>query len=78
MIDFLNADSNFLKSVIARSIEIQYEGVSIPAVSIEDLIILKLFSFHRQDQIDIENLIISGTPISWKYLKSNIETFQLD
>jgi len=78
MIDLIKADTDYLKRVIARRIEIDYEGVIIPVIAIEDLIILKLSSFRKQDQVDIENLLLSGTPIDWQYLEKNVKKNQLD
>lgn len=78
MIDILKADNDYLKNVVSRGLEIDYDGVAIPVVAIEDLIILKLLSFRKQDQVDIENLIQGETPIDWDYLEKHIETFQLN
>ena len=78
MLDLLKADNDYLKTVIERRIEIDYEGTVIPIISIEDLIIIKLASFRKQDQVDIENLIHSGTPIDWEYLESTIKKSHLD
>lgn len=78
MLDLLKADSDFLKSVIERRIEIDFEGTIIPVISIEDLVIIKLASFRKQDQVDIENLIHSGTPIDWAYLEATIKKLNLD
>jgi hypothetical protein len=78
VIDLMSAESDYLKSVIARSVEIEYEAVMIPVISIEDLIVLKMFSFRKQDQVDIENLLHAGTPINWEYLQKTIELSHLD
>lgn len=78
MLDLLKAESNYLKAVIGRSVEIDYEGTKIPIISIEDLIVIKLASFRKQDQVDIENLIHSGTPIDWEYLERTIKESHLD
>lgn len=78
MLDLLRADSNYLKSVIDRSIEIDYEGVVIPIIAIEDLIVVKSASFRKQDQVDIENLIQSGTPIDWECLERTVKELNLD
>jgi predicted nucleotidyltransferase len=78
MLDLLKADSDYLKAVIERRIEIDYEGTIIPIISIEDLIVIKLASFRKQDQVDIENLIQSGAGIDWGYLESTIKKSNLD
>lgn len=78
ILDLLKADNDYLKSVIKRSHEIDYEGAIIPFISIEDLIIIKLASFRKQDEIDIENLILSGTIIDWDYLEKTIKKAHLN
>ncbi len=78
MVDLIKADNNYLKSVIQRKIEVDYEGVIIPVIAIEDLIVLKMFSFRKQDQVDIENLFQSGNSIDLNYLEKTIKQFSLD
>lgn len=78
MIDFLIADTEYLKTVIERRFEFDYEGVTIPVISVEDLIILKLSSFRKQDQVDIENLVQSAPSIDWLYLEETIKESQLN
>ncbi len=78
MLDLLRADNDYLKSVIERRIEIDYEDTIIPLISIEDLIVIKLASFRKQDQVDIENLIQSGAAIDWGYLENTIKKSNLD
>jgi hypothetical protein len=78
ILDLMKADSDYLKTVIERKIEIDFEGTIIPIVSVEDLIIIKLASFRKQDQIDIENLIQSQASIDWDYLEKTIKKSHLD
>jgi len=78
ILDLLKADTDYLKSVVQRGVEIPYEGVTIPIVTAEDLIIIKLASFRKQDQVDIENVIHSGVSIDWIYLESTIKRLDLD
>ena len=78
MLDLLKADTDYLKTVIQRGIEIPYEDTIIPVIAVEDLIIIKLASFRKQDQVDIENLIQAGMPIDWEYLERNIKKSRLD
>jgi predicted nucleotidyltransferase len=77
MLDLLKADNDYLKTVIERRIEIDYESTIIPVISIEDLIVIKLASFRKQDQVDIENLIQSGGAIDWGYLENTIKKSNL-
>ena len=78
ILDLLKAGNDYLKTVIERKIEISYEDTIIPIISTEDLIIIKLASFRKQDQVDIENLIQSDTPIDWEYLEDTIKKSNLD
>lgn len=78
MIDFLKAGNDYLKSVVGRSIEIEFEAAVIPVVSLEDLIVIKLASFRKQDQADIENLIQSNPNLDWSYLEKTIKQNSLD
>ncbi len=67
-LDMLIASDKYLENVLRRRIEIEYKGVIVPVISIEDLIILKSISFRDIDRFDIENLINAGNPIDWDYL----------
>jgi predicted nucleotidyltransferase len=78
MIDFLIADTDYLKSIVERKMEIDYEGISIPVIPVEDLIILKLSSFRKQDEVDIENLLHSASRIDWEYLEKTIKKLRLN
>jgi hypothetical protein len=78
MLDLLKADNDYLKTVIERKIEIDFEDTIIPIISIEDLIVIKLASFRKQDQVDVENLIQSGSAIDWEYLENTIKKSKLD
>lgn len=78
IIDFIKADTYYLKKVIGRSIEIEYEDIVIPVVSLEDLIVIKMASFLKQDQVDIENLIQSNPILDWSFLERMIKENTLD
>ncbi len=67
-LDMIIASDEYLENVLKRRIEIEYKGVTVPVISIEDLIILKSISFRDIDRFDIKNLINSGNPIDWDYL----------
>jgi predicted nucleotidyltransferase len=67
-LDMLIASDKYLENVLKRRIEIEYRGVIVPVISIEDLIILKSISFRDIDRFDIENLINAGNSIDWDYL----------
>jgi len=78
MIDVIKADNDYLKSIISRAVTVEYDGVSIPVAAIEDLIVLKLISFRKQDQVDIENLVQGRTPIAWDILEKRVKSLHLN
>ncbi len=68
-LDMLIASNEYLQNVIKRRIEIEYRGVSVPVISVEDLIILKAVSFRDIDRFDMGNLVNGEVPIDWSYLE---------
>ncbi|MCU0285833.1 MAG: nucleotidyltransferase [Acidobacteria bacterium] len=77
-LDMILCNNDYLKKVIERKIEIVYKNVSIPVISLEDLVILKCISRRDIDKFDIENIINSGNPIDWVYMKEMILQLNLD
>ena len=77
-IDLILANSDFLKRVLKRRREIRLLGIRTYLIAPEDLIILKLISFRKQDELDIENIIKSGETIDWKYLEEQIDMMKLN
>lgn len=77
-LDMILCNNDYLEKVIERKLEIVYKNVRIPVISIEDLIILKYISLRDIDKFDIENIIKSGNPIDWPYLKEVILKLNLD
>jgi len=77
-IDLILANSDFLKRVLKRRREIRLLGIRTYLIAPEDLIILKLISFRKQDELDIENIIKSDETIDWKYLKEQIDMMKLN
>ncbi len=71
-LDMIIASNEYLENVLKRRLEIEYRGVTVPVISIEDLIILKSISFRDIDHFDIKNLINSGNPIDWGYLDKKV------
>ncbi len=67
-LDMILASNEYLENVLNRRIEIEYRDVTVPVISIEDLIVLKSISFRDIDRFDIKNLVNSGNPIDWNYL----------
>ena len=77
-LDVILINDPYLRKVIKRKINVEYQGLVVPVISIEDLIILKLISLRAIDKFDIENLLKSENPIDWNYLKKNADLLHLD
>jgi hypothetical protein len=77
-LDMILARNDFLLRSLERKIELIYQGITIPVISIEDLLILKTISNRDIDNFDKENLVKSGIPIDWNYLKDQLKKLNLD
>ena len=77
-LDLIMAKNDFLIHALSRRIELSYQGTTIPVISLEDLIILKLISFRDIDKYDIENLLKSEKPVDWPYLDKQIHKLRLN
>ena len=77
-IDLILANSEFLRSVLERRRKIRLLGITSYLISPEDLILLKLISFRKQDELDIENIIKSDETIEWNYLEKQIDIMKLN
>lgn len=71
-VDVLFADSPFLQSALARSVELRVEefNIDVRVISCEDLIILKLQADRLLDRIDVIALLQLNRPtLDWSYLR---------
>jgi predicted nucleotidyltransferase len=70
IIDFILADSEYLKNVLKRSISIDFTGYNLKIISLEDLIILKLISGRDQDKADLQKIsLVASEQIDLEYIK---------
>ena len=61
--------SGFEHQAIARATAVVLSGVSIPVVSAEDLILMKLLAGRPRDTDDIRNIMLrQGPALDWSYL----------
>ena len=70
IVDLLLAQSDFLKSALERKRTVDFQGLALPIVTLEDLIILKAIAGRLQDRADIEK--ITQRPelrVDWEYVK---------
>lgn len=56
VVDLLLADSNFLKHALARRQRVELGELSVPILTLEDLILLKLLAGRLQDLADLEKI----------------------
>ncbi|MBC8186409.1 nucleotidyltransferase, partial [candidate division KSB1 bacterium] len=77
ILDLILADTSYYQNILKRKIYIEFEGTSIPLISLEDLIILKSISNRAQDQNDIKQLTTTAKTIDWNYINAAIKEFNL-
>ncbi|MBI4002011.1 MAG: hypothetical protein HY348_09535, partial [Nitrospira defluvii] len=56
IVDLLLADSEYLRTALARRQTIQFDLLQVPILAIEDLILLKTMAGRLQDQADLEKI----------------------
>ncbi len=71
VIDFLLADSEFLRTVLTRRRVVAFGAIQIPIVTLEDLIVLKTIAGRLQDQADLEKIEErqGDLGIDWDYVR---------
>lgn len=70
VIDVLLADSEYLRTVLARRRQVFLGEVSVPIVTVEDLIVLKTLAGRLQDQADLEKIKLrqDDLDVDWRYV----------
>ncbi|MDH4081693.1 MAG: nucleotidyltransferase [Nitrospira sp.] len=70
VIDLLLADSDYLRTALARRRQILLGDVSVSILSLEDLILLKTLAGRLQDQADLEKISLRQDElhIDWTYV----------
>lgn len=78
LIDLLLAESVFLKGALARKQTVDFLGVRLPIVSLEDLILLKALGGRLQDLADLERITQQPSlQIDWEYVKQWVARLDL-
>ncbi len=72
-IDFIFSYTQFEKDAISRANIIDFEGVDINFASLEDLIILKIFSGRNKDLDDVKNIIKKNKNYNSKMIIENLK-----
>lgn len=62
-VDLLIADTPFLRSVLARRVDIDLGQGNVPICSAADLVLFKLVAWRGKDRIDLDNILwVQGVP----------------
>jgi predicted nucleotidyltransferase len=77
VLDLILADILYYQNILSRKIHIEFEGTTIPLISLEDLIILKSISNRATDQNDIKSLTTTVKTIDWNYINETIKKYDL-
>ncbi len=70
VIDFLLADSAYLRTALERRQTVPFGTLQVPMLSIEDLVILKMVAGRLQDRADLEKIRVrqADLRIDWTYV----------
>ena len=64
------AESEFLRSALARRRVVDLDGRPTPLVSAEDVVVLKLVAWRPKDQGDLDDLLLVVGPLDEAYLRT--------
>ena len=69
-IDLIFSTTPYERAAIARAVEVEVGGESVPFASAEDLILLKLFAGRQRDVEDAQSVVDrQGSRLDWGYLE---------
>jgi len=68
-IDLFLAESDFLRSALARRKLVDLDGRQTPLITPEDLVVLKLVAWRPKDQGDIDDLLLVVSALDDTYLR---------
>lgn len=77
-VDFLVANTDFMKEVIRRAIKITVFGQAVPFATPEDLFIFKLLADRPQDRADIEALLKYHPNMDWAHIKKWCQEWEIE
>ena len=71
VIDLLMADSEYLRTALARRRQIMLDDLPVSILTVEDLILLDPLAGGRQDQADLEKIKLRENElrIDWTYVR---------
>ena len=72
VVDILLADSEYLRTALARRRMVEFGSLQIPILTIEDLILLKTIAGRLQDQADLEKIRArqDDLGVDWSYVEA--------
>lgn len=79
MLDFILAESEFHRSALDRRRTVEFAGLALSLVSVEDLMLLKALADRPQDRVDIHGIIAAyGAELDRDYLRGWITRLGLE
>jgi predicted nucleotidyltransferase len=71
VVDFILADSEYLRTVLVRRRLVAFGSLQVPILTVEDLIVLKTLAGRLQDQADLEKIRARQDElgVDWDYVK---------
>ena len=71
VMDLLLAESEFLRHALSRKKPVEFLGLPVPLLTLEDLILLKLLAGRLQDRADLEKIEQRRAElhVDWDYVK---------
>jgi predicted nucleotidyltransferase len=69
-IDFIFSSLTYEREAIARAVRVRLGDVDVPFISVEDLILHKLFAGRARDREDINGILaVRSTDLDWSHLE---------
>jgi hypothetical protein len=70
IMDFILGENRFHHEALTRKNRIDLDGITLPILSPEDLLLLKALADRPQDRVDISNMVnFFGDKLDWAYLE---------
>ena len=71
VVDFLLADSEYLRTALARRRVVAFDALQVPILTLEDLILLKTIAGRLQDRADLEKIEARQVKLAvdWGYVE---------
>ena len=72
VVDLIMADSEYLRTALARRRVVTFGSLQVPIVTVEDLILLKMLADRLQDKADLEKIRLrqDDLGVNWGYVES--------